>query len=201
MIADSLKAGHPSPDREPEELRPRKPRPTPRVKPGKLGIQPPRHLARYPYIKALGLHRRVLSPSRAGHSRPHQDTPNFNTGLRRSCHCLTSSKMGCYSLNNTTTYSIRQGDSMQYHVDRPVDKIISVQGMAAIIEEHADEFGGAGRLAELMDVAIPPRPWNYLSTMLSLDVIDARQGHPVRRAGDLSDIDEGALPPVGDFPG
>lgn len=90
---------------------------------------------------------------------------------------------------------------MQYHVDRPVDKIISVQGMAAIIEEHADEFGGAGRLAELMDVAIPPRPWNYLSTMLNLDVIDARQGHPVRRAGDLSDIDEGALPPVGDFPG
>lgn len=90
---------------------------------------------------------------------------------------------------------------MQYHVDRPVDKIISTAGMAAIIEDHADAFGGAGRLAELMDVAIPAKPWNYLSTMLSLDVLEARQGRPMRQAGDLSDIDEGALPPDGDFPG
>lgn len=90
---------------------------------------------------------------------------------------------------------------MQYHVDRSVDKVLSVAGMAAIIEEHADAFGGAGRLAELMDVAMPPRPWNYLGTMLHLDVIEAQQGHPMRRAGDLSDSDEGAPPPDGDFPG
>lgn len=89
---------------------------------------------------------------------------------------------------------------MQYAVERPVDKILSVPGMAAIIEEHANEFGGAGRLAELMDVAMPARPWNYLGTMLHVDVLDAQQGRPVRRAGNLSDIDEGALPPDGDFP-
>lgn len=73
--------------------------------------------------------------------------------------------------------------------------------MAAIIEEHADAFGGAGRLAELMDVALPARQWNYLGTMLSIDALDAQQDRPLRRAGDLSDIDEGALPPDGDFPG
>lgn len=90
---------------------------------------------------------------------------------------------------------------MQYAVHRPVDKILSVQGMAAIIEEHADAFGGAGRLAELMDVALPARQWNYLGTMLQIDSLDAQQGRPVRQAGNLTDIDEGALPPDGDFPG
>lgn len=89
---------------------------------------------------------------------------------------------------------------MLHIVDRPVDKIVSAAGMAAIIEEHTAEYGGAGRLAELMDVAVPARPWNYLSTMLHLDVLEAQQGRPVRRAGDLSDIDEGALPPDGDYP-
>lgn len=83
---------------------------------------------------------------------------------------------------------------------KPVDKILSPEGMAAIIEEHADCYGGAGRLAELMDVAVPPRPWNYLGTMLHLDVLEAQQGLPMRQAGDVSDRDEGALPPDGDYP-
>lgn len=34
---------------------------------------------------------------------------------------------------------------MQY-VERPVDKVLSVDGMAAIMDEHAGDFGGCRRM-------------------------------------------------------
>lgn len=90
------------------------------------------------------------------------------------------------------------------------EKIQSAAGMAALIEEHADAFGGASRLATLMDIAIAPTEWNYLATMLSLDILDGLNGKPARVAGDISDdpetecpgdfVDEGAEPPYGMFP-
>lgn len=57
---------------------------------------------------------------------------------------------------------------------QPVDtvKIMSQAGMSALIEEHADFWGGAGRLSELLDYATDAKTWNYLGSLLSLDLCD-----------------------------
>lgn len=80
---------------------------------------------------------------------------------------------------------------MQY-VERPVDKVLSVDGMAAIMDEHAGDFGGCRRMAELLDVATTAKSWNYFGTMLQVDCLKVHEGEPIPQ------WDEGA--PDGDFP-
>lgn len=58
------------------------------------------------------------------------------------------------------------------YMDRPTDKILSVEGMAAIMEEHANLYGGASRMAELLDNATDAHTWNRFGTLLHLDVLD-----------------------------
>lgn len=93
-----------------------------------------------------------------------------------------------------------------------VVKIRSALGMAALLSEHIKQFDGTARLAELMDVAMDPKTWNYLAVMVGLDILDLDAGYPIRTPGDTServsliplkqetDWDEGADPPTGDFP-
>lgn len=57
-------------------------------------------------------------------------------------------------------------------VYNPVEKTLSPVGMAAIMEEHADLYGGASRMAELLDNATDARTWNHFGTLLHLDVLD-----------------------------
>lgn len=78
------------------------------------------------------------------------------------------------------------------YMERPNDKILSVEGMAAIMDEHAALFGSCRRMAELLDVAAPPKCWNYLGTLLHVDVLASHDGEP------LPTWDEGQ--PGGDFP-
>ena len=52
------------------------------------------------------------------------------------------------------------------------EKIASLDGMAALIEEHADIWGGADRFTQLLDCCTDARTWNALSNMLSIDILD-----------------------------
>lgn len=72
-------------------------------------------------------------------------------------------------------------EKTQYVGDNPVPyvepgvadvKIMSATGMAALIEEHADYWGGADRLARLLDACTDAHTWNRLGNMLSLDLCD-----------------------------
>lgn len=81
---------------------------------------------------------------------------------------------------------------MLHIVERPVDKVLSVEGMAAIMDEHAKVYGGSRRMAELLDIAAPAKSWNYFGTMLQVDCLEAHKGEPA------PDWDEGQ--PGGDFP-
>lgn len=79
------------------------------------------------------------------------------------------------------------------YMERPNDKILSVEGMAAIMDEHTALFGSCRRMAELLDVAAPPKCWNYFGTLLHVDVLASHDGEP------LPTWDEGQ--PDGDFRG
>lgn len=52
------------------------------------------------------------------------------------------------------------------------EKVMSLTGMEALIEEHADCWGGAGRLVQLLDCCTDARTWNALGNMLSLDMLN-----------------------------
>lgn len=52
------------------------------------------------------------------------------------------------------------------------EKIASLAAMAALIEEHADMWGGADRLTQLIDCCTDARTWNALSNMIALDMLD-----------------------------
>lgn len=69
----------------------------------------------------------------------------------------------------------------QYIGDKPVQyvepalcskKIQSTVGMAALMEEHADMWGGAERLAKVLDCCTDAKTWNRFGEMLSLDILD-----------------------------
>lgn len=69
----------------------------------------------------------------------------------------------------------------QYVGDNPVPyvepalcttKIQSAAGMAALMEEHADMWSGAARLAKLLDCCTDAKTWNRFGEMLSLDILD-----------------------------
>lgn len=77
---------------------------------------------------------------------------------------------------------------MQHHVERPVDKILSPAGMAAIMEEHANAFSGCGRMAELLDIAAPPKCWNYFGTMLQVDCLKISDGEPAPEWDEAQDF-------------
>lgn len=51
-------------------------------------------------------------------------------------------------------------------------KVTSAIGMAALMEEHADAYGGAGRMAELLDHATDAHTWNRFGNLLALDMCD-----------------------------
>lgn len=53
---------------------------------------------------------------------------------------------------------------------------MTVEGMAALIEEHADQYGGADRLALLLHAIVEPEIWNALVNFLSADMVAALQG-------------------------
>lgn len=61
-------------------------------------------------------------------------------------------------------------------VEKPVEKYSTPAAMAALIEDHADHFGGADRLAVLLDGCMNPREWARLTHLLSTDIIIADQG-------------------------
>lgn len=52
------------------------------------------------------------------------------------------------------------------------EKMFTLDGMCALIEDHADYWGGAGRLTQLLDCCTDARTWNALHLMLSLDLCD-----------------------------
>lgn len=52
------------------------------------------------------------------------------------------------------------------------EKVSSLEGMEALIEEHADTWGGAGRLVQLLDCVTDARTWNALANMLALDMLN-----------------------------
>ena len=54
-----------------------------------------------------------------------------------------------------------------------VYKMSSPAGMAALIEEHADAYGGADRLAVVLDEVLPAEAWNALAPRLSDDLVSA----------------------------
>ena len=54
-----------------------------------------------------------------------------------------------------------------------VYKMSSPAGMAALIEEHADAYGGADRLAVVLDEVLPAEAWNALAHRLSDDLVSA----------------------------
>lgn len=54
-----------------------------------------------------------------------------------------------------------------------VYKVSSPAGMAALIEEHADAYGGADRLAVMLDEVLPAEAWNALANRLSDDLVSA----------------------------
>ena len=57
-----------------------------------------------------------------------------------------------------------------------VYKMSSPAGMAALIEEHADAYGGADRLAVVLDEVLPAEAWNALAHRLSDDLVSACWG-------------------------
>lgn len=54
-----------------------------------------------------------------------------------------------------------------------VYKMSSPAGMAALIEEHADAYSGADRLAVVLDEVLPAETWNALANRLSDDLVGA----------------------------
>ena len=53
---------------------------------------------------------------------------------------------------------------------------MTVEGMVALVEEHADEYGGAERLVELLHAIMEPPIWNALVHLLSADMVAALDG-------------------------
>lgn len=61
-------------------------------------------------------------------------------------------------------------------VEKLGEKYSTPAAMAALIEDHADHFGGADRLAVLLDGCMNPREWARLTHLLSTDILIADQG-------------------------
>lgn len=51
--------------------------------------------------------------------------------------------------------------------------------MAALIEDHADHYGGPERLARILDGILIPAQWARLTHLLAVDCIIADQGGAV----------------------
>lgn len=79
-------------------------------------------------------------------------------------------KIGCFEMGNTQDF----GEKPVRYVEPALstEKIQSTTGMAALIEEHADMWGGAERLAKVLDCCTDAKTWNALGNMLSLDMLD-----------------------------
>ena len=55
-------------------------------------------------------------------------------------------------------------------------KYTTPHAMAALIEDHADRYGGPERLARLLDGILVPSQWARLTHLLATDCILADQG-------------------------
>ena len=59
------------------------------------------------------------------------------------------------------------------------EKYSTPAAMAALIEDHADHFGGPERLAVLLDGCMAPREWARFAHLLATDIVVAEQGGSV----------------------